>query len=96
MTIYLIPNSYSPYYKSAFAYYKLETFFRKGNIDTSYRKVKFHILMLFRILGNSKEPLPLFNSKKMDKYCDDLLKILNDDEKSNRKSITPKCVRIGE
>lgn len=91
MQIFNSEHLYSPYYTSAFAYYKLETFFRKGNIDTSYRKVKFHILMLFRIL-NSKEQLPLFNSKKMDKYCDDLLKILNDDEKAIK--AFQKCIGI--
>ncbi|ABG53213.1 conserved hypothetical protein [Trichodesmium erythraeum IMS101] len=61
----------SPYYTSAFAYYKLETFFRKGLIDKSYRKVKFHILMLFRMC--KKTELPPFNSKKIDNYCEDLL-----------------------
>jgi hypothetical protein len=72
-------HAFSPYYTSAFAYYKLETFFKRGLVDSSYKKVRFHILMLFRII-NEKESLPPFNSpRKMDKYCDELLEILVDD-----------------
>lgn len=82
---------YSPYYTSAFAYYKLETFFRKGSIDTSYRKVKFHLLMLFRKL-NQQDNLPPFNSKKMNAYCDKLLTILNDDTLAVK--AFEKCVKI--
>ena len=80
----------SPYYTSAFAYYKLETFFRKGLIDKSYRKVKFHILMLFRMC--KKTELPPFNSKNIDNYCEDLLNILNDDDKAVE--TFKKCIKI--
>ena len=71
-----------PYYTSAFAYYKLEMHFRKGNIESKYKKIRFHILMVFKIL-NSKEAMPPFNSqRKMESYCKPLLEILNDDDKS--------------
>ncbi|WP_353147828.1 AIPR family protein [Flavobacterium sp.] len=73
-------HSYFPYYTSAYAYYKLETLFKRGLVDSSYRKVKFHLLMLFRML-NEKEELPRFNSKKMEQYCKVLLDILYDDDK---------------
>ena len=91
MQIFNNEHLYSPYYTSAFAYYKLETFFRKGNIDTSYRKVKFHILMLFRILFG-KDDLPPFNSKRIDKYCEDLLVILNNDDKAIK--AFQKCIDV--
>lgn len=85
-------HTFSPYYTSAFTYYKLESFFKKGSIDSSYKKVRFHILMLFRIL-NGKDPLPPFNSpRKMDKYCDDLLIILNDETKALK--AFKKCVDV--
>ncbi|GAB2801599.1 AIPR family protein [Rhabdobacter roseus] len=75
-------HAYSPYYTSAFAYYKLETHFRRNNIDKTYKKARFHIIMLFRVLFE-KENLPPFNNiAKMDKYCDTLLSILADDHKS--------------
>lgn len=89
--IFASDHTFSPYYTSAYAYYKLESFFRKGSIDTSYKKVRFHILMLFRILTEI-EPLPAFNSKKMDKYCDAILDVLNDEAKALQ--IFKKCVDI--
>jgi hypothetical protein len=90
--IFTNDHAYSPYYTSAFAYYKLESFFKKGSIDSSYKKVRFHILMLFRIL-TCEFPMPPLNSiKKMDKYCADLLAILNDEEKALK--VFEKCVEI--
>lgn len=79
--IFTADHVFSPYYTSAFSYFKLETHFRRKNIDRSYKKVRFHILMLFRMLYQP-DTLPDFNSKKMDKYCQTILDILNDDEQS--------------
>lgn len=85
-------HTFSPYYTSAFTYYKLESLFKKGSIDSSYKKVRFHILMLFRILYG-KEALPPFNSsRKMDKYCEDLLAILNDESKALK--AFNKCIEV--
>jgi AIPR protein len=80
--IFTNDHAHSSYYTSAFAYYKLESFFRKGNIDTSFKKVRFHILMLFRILNENETLPPLNSAKKMDRYCAELLSILNDDVKA--------------
>jgi hypothetical protein len=92
--IFVNDHAFSPYYTSAFAYYKLESFFRKGSIDSSFKKVRFHILMLFRILFG-KDILPPFNSpRKMDKYCEDLLGILNDETKALK--AFEKCIDIIE
>ena len=79
--IFTPDHVFSPYYTSAFAYYKLENHFRRRNIDTSYKKVRFHILMLFRMLHQPDE-IPPFNSKKIDSYCQKLLDILVDDGRS--------------
>ncbi|AFL81774.1 AIPR protein [Aequorivita sublithincola DSM 14238] len=75
-------HSYAPYYTSAFAFYKLESFFRKGSIDSSFKKVRFHILMLFRIISEKENQPPLNNHKKMEKFCSELLLILNDETKA--------------
>lgn len=75
-------HSYAPYYTSSFAFYKLESFFRKGSIDSSFKKVRFHILMLFRITNEKESLPPLNNHKKMEKYCGELLAILNDETKA--------------
>jgi len=80
--IFTPDHSYAPYYTSAVAFYKLESHFRKKNIDSIYKKVRFHILMLFRLL-NEVEKIPVLNSsKKMEKYCKPLMEILTNDEKS--------------
>ena len=79
------------YYTAAFAFYKLETFFKKGQIDSSFRKVKFHLLLLFRIL-NEKEEMPRLNAKKIEGYCSNLLTILYDDEKALK--AFKKCCKI--
>lgn len=75
-------HSFLPYYTSAYAYYKLESFFKKGVIDTSYKKVRFHILLLFRLLNESEKNLSFKKTKKMDKYCEHLLSILNNNKKA--------------
>lgn len=75
-------HAYISYYTSAYAYYKLETQFRKRTIDTQYKKVRFHILMILRMIIN-KEPVPPLNSnRKMEKFCEPILKILNDEEQT--------------
>lgn len=84
----------APYYTSAYCYFKLESFFRKGLIDSSFKKVRFHILMLFRIINTKNVDMPPFNSKKMERYCEDLLKILYDDNDSLKSF--QKCIDIIE
>lgn len=68
------------YYTSAFAMYKIEYLFRNKSIDTNYRKFKYHMLMLLKY-AISKENMPKFNSNKIEKYCNDILDVLNDNKK---------------
>lgn len=89
--IFTPDHKFSPYYTSAFAYYKLETHFRRRNIDTSYKKVRFHILMLFRMMFQPDD-LPQFNSNRIDGYCQNLLTILNDEEQSLE--AFKKCIEV--
>ena len=67
-------HKYCLYYTSAYAFYKLETFFKKGMIEASYKKVRFHILLIFRII-TEKENLPYLNSNKSESYCNFLLSV---------------------
>lgn len=70
------------YYVAAYAYFRLEFLFRNGFIDTDYKPARYVILLGFRMLaGGNKLPQP--NSRHMKKYCDNIMKILWDDEKSN-------------
>lgn len=91
--IFIEDHAYAPYYTSAYAYYRLESLFKKGSIDSSYKKVRFHILMLFRIMNEKKNPLPPFNSnKKIENYCSSLLTILNDEIKALK--AFKKCIYV--
>lgn len=68
------------YYVSALCYYRIEQFFRSGELEASYKKARFHILLLVRLLVMGKNLDP-FNSKKFEKSCNLLKeKLLNDDE----------------
>ncbi|SHJ17026.1 AIPR protein [Rubritalea squalenifaciens DSM 18772] len=69
----------SPYYLAGLAYYRLDSLFSSGEVDKKYRKVKFYLIMLVPML-TSKDNIPQLNSyKKIDQYCDAIIKKLNDD-----------------
>ena len=70
-------HQYSPYYTSSLAHYRLETLFRTKSLDTKYKKARYHLLMIARILANPENMLP-FNSKKIDSYCQIIVDKLND------------------
>lgn len=67
-----------PYYVSALAYYRLESLFRRRILDSKYKKVRFHLMMLFKRMV-TKESMPFFNSRQMEKYCEPLLQVLGDE-----------------
>jgi hypothetical protein len=69
-------HSFAPYYLSGLAFYRLESLFRSGIIDTKYRKIKFHLLMLFRMLAEDEDCPKLNNKRKIDLYCDSIIKKL--------------------
>ena len=70
-------HRHSPYYLSGLAMYRLEAFFRSGHIDTKYKKIKYHALMVARLIA-SKSNCPPLNSKVIDHYCESLESILLD------------------
>jgi hypothetical protein len=69
-------HSFAPYYLSGLAFYRLETLFRSGAIDSKYRKVKFHILMLFRLLAEKEKCPSLDNKRKIEPYCESIIESL--------------------
>jgi hypothetical protein len=54
--------------------------FSIGVLEKKYKKVKFHILLAFRLMCESMS-LPAFNSNKAQLYCDHLCEILSDEER---------------
>ena len=47
--IFNVNHDYQLYYLAGLAYYRLDSLFRSKNIDPRYRKIRFFLLMLFRM-----------------------------------------------
>ena len=75
-------HKYSPYYVSGLTYYRIEQMFRSGELQTNYKKFRFHLMLIVRLLalGEKLEP---FNSNALDKACEKLKATLLDDKKSS-------------
>lgn len=71
----------APYYVSALAYYRIEQFFKNGDIEKRYKKIRFHMLFLVRLLAMG-EKLPEFDSEEIDELCEEFKEKLLDNEKS--------------
>ena len=71
------------YYTSALACFKMAEHFNNKLIPHIYKKVKFHLLLAFRLMCE-KHPLPHFNSNKVQSYCDYLCELLCDTEKCQK------------
>ncbi len=72
-------HAFIPYYTSALAYYRLESLFRRRLLDTRYKKVRFHLLTMFRILVNNQNPTHYNSERIMNQYCEPIISILNDE-----------------
>jgi hypothetical protein len=69
-----------PYYLSAFALFKLESFFRNGGIDTKYKPARYHLLLGARRFAEGGQP-PAQGSNKLKKYCEEIFRVVHDDIK---------------
>lgn len=76
-------HKYSAYYASGLAYYRIEQMFRSGELDTSYKKFRFQLMMIVRMLAMG-EKLEPFNSNAFDKSCERLKSLLLDDSSSTK------------
>ena len=72
-------HKYAAYYASALCYYRLEGLFRNNIIDTKYKKLRFHMIMLARMLSMNSVDLPQLNSNKIDKQSEKFIEILNNE-----------------
>ncbi|WP_082531866.1 AIPR family protein [Methylobacterium sp. Leaf469] len=79
--IFVEGHKLSAYYTAASAYYRLERLFHNGIIDRNLKVCRFQLLMTAKLLIEPKKP-PYFNSNVMDKYCNPILEVLWDKEKS--------------
>lgn len=87
--IFRSDHQFAPYYVSGFSYYRLNSFLLSKNsdlnIDPRYKKVKFHLLMLFRLIIQPDSPPPMNSAKKVEAYCQPILNVLKDSSKSLEK-----------
>jgi cold shock CspA family protein len=80
--IFLSDQSPFPYYVSGYAMHVAEQLFFDGRLSRKYKKYKFQLLMVFRMLAETQS-LPYLNSKKaMDKYCSALMEVLSSPDRS--------------
>jgi len=85
-TIFHPSHKYLPYYTSGLAYYRLDSLFRVKEIDTSYRKAKWFLIMLLGKTANPAYPRGfnqnmLNSDKNTELYCEPIIKmLLNRDE----------------
>ncbi|MGL5288863.1 MAG: AIPR family protein [Aeromonas sp.] len=71
-------HKHSPYYVSGLAYYRIEQFFRSGDLKSDLKKARFHLMYLARliVIGEQLDP---FNSNKLDKVCEQFKNSLIDE-----------------
>lgn len=84
-------HKYSPYYVSGLAYYRIEQFFRSGDLKSDLKKARFHIMYLARLIATG-EHLEPFNSNKLDKSCEQFKNKLINEEESLRIFTTAQAI----
>jgi hypothetical protein len=70
-----------PYYVAAYAHYRLDYLFRSQVIASELKPARYHLLLAFRLLA-SNEIKPPLNSNEMQRFCESLMEILWDDDKT--------------
>jgi hypothetical protein len=74
------------YLISSYSLFRLEQLIQKEKIiDSKYNKARYHMLMVFRVLAAGYDVPKYFNSSEMEKYCDKLSALLNNDEETKYK-----------
>ncbi|MGC4008156.1 MAG: AIPR family protein [Pseudomonas sp.] len=68
------------YYTSALAHYRIQLLLASQRIPSNLGKCRWHILMLLKYLSNKNKPTPKLNSKKIDKYCENIIAACRDPE----------------
>jgi hypothetical protein len=66
--IFVDGHSFYPYYVSCLTCHLWENDIRRGKIDSRYRKFRYHILMVIRILLKGAEQSPFSDNKKSNNY----------------------------
>jgi len=75
-------HQFATYYLAGLAFYRLDTLFITNSIDTKYKKVKFFVLMLFRMLASANNIPPLNSQRKVETYAHPIIQILDNPEQT--------------
>jgi hypothetical protein len=62
------------YFTSAYLNYRLDDLFNNEILEHKYKKFKYHIMMLMRLVVTENQKVPPYNSNKIVHYCERLLK----------------------
>lgn len=79
--IFAADHKYLPYFVSALCYFRIEQFFRSGELSVEYKKARFHIMMIVKMIGVGIENNQL-NSNRLEKQCEDFKTLLLDDRRA--------------
>jgi hypothetical protein len=79
--IFLEPDKLDPYFLAALTAYRLEVQLRTKTLR-AYKSARYHMIMAMRLLIDPY-PLPLMNSKDIEKRSAAMIDILSDDAKAN-------------
>lgn len=79
--IFADDHKFLPYFVSALCYFKIEQLFRSGDLPAEYKKARFHLMMMVKLLGMDGGDAAL-NSNKLEKLCEEFKKSLLDESKA--------------
>ena len=69
-------HRFVPYYASGLGYYRLESMFRTRQLDGRYKKFRYHLLMMVRLLCCC-DIVPRFDHREIEDYCNRLVELFN-------------------
>lgn len=69
-------DTFDIYYQSALSYFVIEQMYQKGILDDSYKKYRYHLLMIFRYLVTTSALPPLNSNRKVISFSEKFESIL--------------------
>jgi hypothetical protein len=79
--IFAANHKFLPYYVSSLCYYRIEQYFRSGELSPEYKKARFHIMMAVRMLSMGCV-IDQLNSNAIERKCEVFKVLLLDDKKA--------------
>jgi hypothetical protein len=81
--IFAPDHKYAPYYVSSLCYFKMEQMFKMGELPAEFKKARFQLILISRILGMGSS-LEQLGSNKLEKNCEVFKQFLLDDKKAKK------------